>query len=545
MSGTDAFQAAYRDLLDGAYDCVDRIILNGYFCLACDPGGFRTWWRQMFGSDKDLDNAHLIRLPGHFGRRVRAVAQRLQVPVLYADRGDRMHEQVEAYRPHDPQQQGVFCITIHRAPNSVWSVEEYGQGGKNLIRKEAWVNHYAFHIWDREWGHITIKLCPHAPFSVQVALNGHDFVACQAAHEGAPPTQQQNCFTEASQLANLQRIAETLRSSDAVGRLRQVCERWLYTACLCYLFPVTEQQRTGMTYQWSNYQLEYSRNLLFRSGHVMEEVFRSVVERTWKALDARTVKTLFGRKHRPYKHQGRAPRFEVEIERPTYDLIVFKVHCGLLTLKVYTKGERVLRIEAIVHNAKKEFAGGYGLDKFPRIVEALRQMVDRFADALRSVEAPWVADETLDRLPERSQVGTAPVAGVDLNRTRMRAVLQAVVALSSDPRGFRAEQVALLVRQMLSGQYTTRQASYDVKKLRGKGLVEKIASSRRYRCPAEGLRVLVALTVLREQVLKPLLAGCATRRHAPLRENPDPLDQHYRAIRDKVLQLFRSLDMAA
>jgi hypothetical protein len=38
---------------------------------------------------------------------------------------------------------------------------------------------------------------------------------------------------------------------------------------------------------------------------------------------------LFGRKRRPYSRQGKASRFEVE--RPTYDLIVFKVPCGLLT----------------------------------------------------------------------------------------------------------------------------------------------------------------------------------------------------------------------
>jgi len=38
------------------------------------------------------------------------------------------------------------------------------------------------------------------------------------------------------------------------------------------------------------------------------------------------------------------------VERPTYDLTICKLHCGRLRLKIYTKGERVLRIEAVAHD---------------------------------------------------------------------------------------------------------------------------------------------------------------------------------------------------
>ena len=43
---------------------------------------------------------------------------------------------------------------------------------------------------------------------------------------------------------------------------------------------------------------------------------------------------------------------EVTVESPTYDLTVFKIPFSLLTVKVSTKGERVLRIETIMHNTK-------------------------------------------------------------------------------------------------------------------------------------------------------------------------------------------------
>jgi hypothetical protein len=57
-------------------------------------------------------------------------------------------------------------------------------------------------------------------------------------------------------------------------------------------------------------------------------------------------------------------------ERPTYDLTIFKLHCGKLTLKIYTKGERVLRIEAVAHNTR-ELNCGRSLEKFPEVVSRL------------------------------------------------------------------------------------------------------------------------------------------------------------------------------
>ena len=452
MQEVDSFQDRYGELIHGSYDCIDRIVLNGYFRFIQSGGGFRTWWRQLFGHDDNLDNAHLIRFAGRFARRVRCAAAQQRIPVIEKHPDDRMHERAEQLRPADPQFKGVFCITVHRAPNSVWGVTDCGRGGPHLSRKDPkpYVNHYAFHIQDPDWGHVTIKVCPHPPFNIQVILNGHEFVANEAAKKSISFTKEGNCFTNSSNLADLSEVAVTSCSSSAIGRLRQVCERWLYSACLCYLLPLAEQDRTHMRYDWSVYQMEYSRNFLFSVGRVMEEVFQSVIDRTRRALDVRTIRTIFGRKQRPkWRRKGKQPRLEVEVERPTYDLTVFKVHFGLLMLKIYTKGERVLRVEATVHNAKKEF-DRYGLDYFEEIANALRQTVQRFLEVLRSVEACWVTDETLESLPEPSQVGASRLAGVDLNRKRIRAVTMAVVALSIDSRGFRVEQVAARVGEILT-----------------------------------------------------------------------------------------------
>ena len=77
----DALSQTYASLLTGSYDCVDRIVLNGFFRMGHDAGGFRVWWRALTGSEETLDNAHLMRMAGRFSRRLRAWATAHGVPL--------------------------------------------------------------------------------------------------------------------------------------------------------------------------------------------------------------------------------------------------------------------------------------------------------------------------------------------------------------------------------------------------------------------------------------------------------------------------------
>jgi hypothetical protein len=72
----DDFSERYGDLLQGSYDCVDRIVLNAFYSMGHSAGGFREWWRRLNnGSEDNLDNAHLIRMAGRFSRRVHGFAR--------------------------------------------------------------------------------------------------------------------------------------------------------------------------------------------------------------------------------------------------------------------------------------------------------------------------------------------------------------------------------------------------------------------------------------------------------------------------------------
>jgi hypothetical protein len=542
----DDFCERYGDLLAGSYDCVDRIVLNAFFPLGHNPGGFRTWWRRWHdGCDDDLDSTHLMRMAGRFARRVKAWGQANDVPVIYCTAGQRKHliaaEHLAARPPSGP---GVFLVLVAKAPASVWEVRRSESSGVigNIAKKTAYVNHYSFHIIDPQWGHVTIKMSGHPPFPAQVILNGHEHVAARARGAGIGFAKEGNCFTEIADPQGLARVADALSQPAAIGRLGQVCDRWIYTACLCFGLDLAEQGMSGFRYSYTVYQAEYSRNLLFRDGAQMEDLFDRVIDRTRSRLDIPAVRTIFGLKNRPHHNRAAGPPAqEIVVENSRYGLTWFRILFGKLQVKAYTKGEHVLRFEATVHNTR-ELRCRRGIDNFPEIIGRLAGITDRFATALDCADVGFITDGFLDQLPLPSRLGAVRTGGIDLNKPRIRAALSAALALAATPHGFTVAEHAARV-QRLTGQagYTIRQAAYDLRKLRGKNLVVKPGRSRRYHVPPAAARTIAALLALRDQVIAPIIAGVRSPRMGRKPAHWTRIDRDYENLRIGMQTLFHHL----
>ncbi len=84
----DDFTVRYRDLLAGSYDCVDRIVLNGYYPPG--PGLGEGEWR-----------------PGVPDRKA----------------GQRRHQIAEEYLASHVVEPGVFLVLVARARAMVWKVK--------------------------------------------------------------------------------------------------------------------------------------------------------------------------------------------------------------------------------------------------------------------------------------------------------------------------------------------------------------------------------------------------------------------------------------
>ena len=302
-------------------------------------------------------------------------------------------------------------------------------------------------------------------------------------------------------------------------------------------------------YRYSFFQLEYSRNLLFKRGRRMDEIFQQTIERTRGKMDVKRLKTIFGFKHRPCRIKKRgekAVRLEMTIERPAYNLTVFKLRWGNLVLKMYDKGGRVLRCEAVAHNAKN-LRCGTGADKWSILLERMQQMLLEFMNTLQAAHVAFLDDGALEDMAQPSRRGNRRLAGLDMNKVRMRSMADALLALSTRPGGFTATH---LVQQMQArhkdqGEYGQRQAVYDLAKFAAKGLISHKPRCRYYQIIPESVRALAAYLVIRERVLKPILAGVAKQHPGRPPKNIDPLDQHYLNLRSELFETLEKLGIAA
>jgi hypothetical protein len=550
MTGSDAFSEYYAELLQGTYDCVDRIVLNAFFPFGQTGGGVRTWWRWLRGDDLTLDNEHLREMAGTFSRRLHAFCAKQRIPLIEAQARDRKHQLAQLHLPTDPKFCGLFLVIKSNAPAPIWEVKRNDAGQITEIRhRKSWpyVRHFYFHLIDREWGHVTIRICSYPPFGAQVILNGHERVERQARREQLAVVKDGNCFIEGSDFPGINRLAAKLSCTETIARLHQLCERWIYSTCLCFALPTEERSRSHFTYQYSVFQLELSRNLLFWRGTQMNEVYQKLIDRTRTPLTLRDVKTIFGFSHRPHQTAKRGrDRTEVfkAVQAQSYDLTVFKIKWGNLTLKIYDKGGRVLRIEVVVHNAK-ELRSGRVLERLPALLQRMRDMLIRFLGTIQAAHVSFLDVASFESLTEPTARGTRRLAGIDLSKARNRHVVDAVLKLSTKPDGFTVAQLAEAVRPR-SGQdantYSARNAAYDLAKMVGKKLLRRVERSRRYAVDPPAIRTLCAYLLLREKVIKPLLAGVVRPRGRPPK-HCTALDQHYVALREELHRTFQTIGL--
>ena len=122
----------------------------------------------------------------------------------------------------------------------------------------------------------------------------------------------------------------------------------------------------------------------------------------------------------------------------------------------------------------------------------------------------------------------------------MPCLIRATLKLISDPR-----RVKVASGPGASGGYSPRQAASDLKKLRGKQMVERVGKTRAYRPTQAGLKAIAALVVLREKAIRPLLAAAQEIRPSRGSQNPTALDRHYETVRVGMAAILRELGVAA
>src|SRR5260370_32564545 len=163
----------------------------------------------------------------------------------------------------------------------------------------------------------------------------------------------------------------------------------------------------------------------------------------------------------------------------------------------------------------------------------MERYLNTFLNVVQAADVSFLAEGPFDTLAFPTERGNKRQAGVDFNKARMRRIVAAVVALAPTPEGFTVSDLALKVSEIAGPElphYNSRRAAYDLAKLRGKILVERIPHSRRYRTTPQGVSTLAAYSILRDHVIKPLLAG-VVHRHSRTPQPIHPSDLPYHHLR--------------
>jgi hypothetical protein len=304
-----------------------------------------------------------------------------------------------------------------------------------------------------------------------------------------------------------------------------------------------QQQDTGFRYKFSIYQIEYSRNLLFKRGRQMDDVYQKIIDLTRGRLNVKRLKTIFGKKNRPYKHKSAAPAPEVRIETPDYNLTIFKIHFGRLTVKLYDKGERTLRAEVVVHNTK-DLKCKRGIESFSEIVEKLETIMGSFLSNLDFAHVACIDDETFEDMSMPSQTGANRLAGIDFNKKKTKLVARALLYLSIKPGGFTSKDLSEELNSLVDSCFSSRKASYEIKKFRGKGLVIKVNGSIKYNLTEHGIKTIAAILQMLTNNLPMVSSVVNTQWRGQHKDQLIEIDKLMFAIYDNC-QNFKKINLAA
>lgn len=509
-----ALESAYGKMVRFSYTCFDRIVIRGHDRALQAPAGFVTWCRSL-RSDGPITDAWIGSMARRFHEGVKNFAAEQNVPVITAHRGMDKFETAKKYREKFTGTSGVYLILRARETATTYASRAphvpnpQAPNYRTIIKRIGFVDQYYFYLVDRYWGPISIRFSSHPPFNVTVYLNGNRWLAVEAAARGLKVTTSDNAVVRCDDPKALQAIAESLD----YRRLQSLCDHWVYR-----LFPVLtreERAKSFFRYRWFIHQAEMSHNMVFRNPKRLTETLERHVDLNRRHLHPHSLKTIF--RNTPH---GRYEReIDVSVRHAFGGLTVLSAEYGDTRIKQYNNHQRTFRTEVCV-NDTSDLGVNKALENLEPLRQRLLQLVRQFQQAQLAVLHTTCHRGELTALAKPGNLNDLTTPGIKLENERMMAVLSALPQLVHHPDGFRSADLRPIVQQSLGIDYVPAQANYDLRKLRGKGLAERVRATRRYRTTAEGLRVAVLICKLRNQLLQPLLASIHRNRPAPKPRRP-------------------------
>ena len=483
---------------------IDRIFLQAYVPKLQSVGQVCTFLRWQRGFPIP-SSAAFGKIGQQYVKDIERFATGQDIPMIRFKKGENKEKRVRPLLRAAAQESGegrVVLIGVAQEKASAWRSWK-AKGQENAAhphmewgRQMVYVNHYYFYLWDPEWGPAFWKTNAYAPYPIWLWLNGHEWAKRQIEKAGIAYEALDNGFLSCADPEALQERCDHLGS----GAVRDFFWRWYWRLPS----PLsTKDVEVGYVYETAFRQFEVSDTVIFDRPQAGRAWFEGVIRDHLDIGRPDQVSLVFQR-----RINRRTPgSFRTRVITKGVEPIL-TCYYKSSRLKQYFKEGRGLRTELVICDTR-DF--GIGRRVCAKNWNALRAVGDsanrRLCDAEAQDAMPAPDVVTFQRVTRPSTTADGLYApGLRFGDPRVMAVLSGLVAFSHLVAGFTNRQMVERVSALLGALYTTRQATYDLRRLKRKGLIRRMRRKQRYELTPLGRRVAVLFTKAYGRVLAPGLA---------------------------------------
>lgn len=516
-------------------DCIDRLYLNLYVPILQQEAGVAWFWRHHRGA-KFPSSALMAPMSNEFISSIERFAREEGVPLIRFQKGERKEDVAREHLARNPIEEGVLFIGKAQEKTKVIRTirkrnPETGQTYPWLQASTAMVNHYYFYCVDPDFGLFFVKFGSYFPYNGKLCLNGHEYLKCQLRHRGVAFEPLENGLYSCEAPQRAQRLADGLsdKKVDALAR------KWF--ARLPHPFPASDR-RAGFRYQVSILQAEFATTQVFDRPLTGRVFFEQMIRDHLDLGRPDQVQLIFDR-----RVTRRTPgRFRTRV---ITDGVIPSLHIDYKSsrIKQYHKEGRALRTETVVNNTY-DFAIGRLLKNLVALRQAGFSANQRLLDVQTIQHDSTIGEEAFDTIQQPQRVEGQHAPALRFGDRRVLALLAALLLFRLLPRGFSnrdlREHVAPLLSMPLE-QFTQGRMTYDLRRMRLHGLIERIPKTHRYQVTHFGFRTALFYSRAYTRLLRPGLSLI----HEPHPPAPRPLQLAFDRVDAEIQRTWADLRRAA
>lgn len=498
----DVFTKLFDEFLIFVYHCFDRIVIHGYLTALSRPELVVHFFRNIVGV-AEVSKEVLSQRTNDYQRWVEAYARNHAIPIEWAEKGVRKEDHVLPWlnRMARRDAYGVYFIfkSMEQGPTYRVSLPKYPSQDPHyriLAHQRSRFTHYYFYIRDEVLGPMVLLVASFFPFQTAYYLNGHSFIEQELRRAGIGFRKHDNAFLAVADPAALQAAADRL-SPDII---RRRLDYW--TLILGPKFSKKERAQLNLSRLYAISQVEYCRNFIFRRHFPIHKLFERSCELGLWRLGADKITVIFGTR----LNRRMRGKLATVIDRIEHGHHVFRAYFKSAFLKQYEKFSTFVRNE-LVSNNLNDFGLRKGLDQLNAVRATFCEITDRFA----GYQAEWLNSHVdfplLQRLARPITVGAVRYPGLKIHDARIVRLFEVLLHGGPQIGGWSARQIhhtVLTTFDLSQNAYGLNQLRYDLRKLKGHGLVERDGSHYAYRLTPKGVQVGLLFLFFHKRLCGPL-----------------------------------------